>query len=743
MINRLIKKLLSNFGSASCIVLSAVFMVILTTNVKGAEINKMGKQNRLAKEKSPYLLQHADNPVDWYPWGKEAFDKAKKEDKPILLSIGYSTCHWCHVMEHESFEDEEVAKLMNEVFISVKVDREERPDIDNVYMSVCHMLSQGSCGWPLNIIMTPDKKPFFAATYIPKHNRFGRAGMMDLVPKVGEMWKKQRDDLVKSADKITFALKQNSSTKILDSTASYEVSILDTAFSQLEQGFDTIHGGFGRAPKFPSPHNNLFLLRYWKRTGNEKALEMVEKTLKEMRMGGIFDHIGYGFHRYSTDPQWLVPHFEKMLYDQAMIAMAYVETYQATKDEFYKETAKEIFEYVLKDMTSDNGGFYSAEDADSEGVEGKFYVWEKEELIKILGKEQGELFSQIYEATDKGNFADEASGKIEGDNILHLKKTISQHAADKKQSEKELLEKLESSREKLYEIREKRIHPYKDDKILTDWNGLMIAALAKAARAFDDDKYTKAAQMSTEFILSKMKTPEGGLLHRYRLGDAAIEATIDDYAFMIWGLTELYETTFDVDYLKEAVELNKFALDKFWDDKGWGFYFTPDGGEQLLVRPKEIYDGAIPSANSVFLLNLLKLAKLTADSDLEDRAHKLSQAFFEDVSRRTAGFTQFMAGLDFALGPSFEVVLVGTPGKADTNNMIDSLRKEYFPNKVVLFKNVADDTQQLSKIAPYSKSHIQVKGKATAYVCKNYICNLPTTDSQKMVSLLKNYKEKK
>ena len=738
MIMSLTINLLKNLRLFVNIFITSVVLIFMCTYVYGSETNKMGKQNRLSKEKSPYLLQHADNPVDWYPWGQEAFDKAKKEDKPILLSIGYSTCHWCHVMEHESFEDEQVAKLMNETFISIKVDREERPDIDNVYMSVCHMLSQGSCGWPLNIIMTPDKKPFFAATYIPKYNRFGRAGMMDLVPRVADMWKTKREDLLKSADKITFALKQNSGTKSINSSQNYDKSMLDLTFAQLEQRFDTIHGGYGRAPKFPSPHNNLFLLRYWKRTGNKKALQMVEKTLTEMRMGGIYDHVGFGFHRYSTDAEWLVPHFEKMLYDQAMIAMAYTETYLATKNEFYKETAEEIFEYVLRDMTSEVGGFYSAEDADSEGEEGKFYVWQKEELIKIVGKGQAELFSDIYEVKERGNFSDEASGKIAGDNILHLKKSLGQHANDNQKSEEELLKIVEEARQKLFKIREKRVHPYKDDKILVDWNGLMIAALAKAAKAFDNKKYSDHAEKAAEFIISQMKNEDGSLLHRYRQGESGIEANIDDYAFMIWGLTELYEATFNVKYLKNATELNSYALSKFWDEQAWGFYFTPEGGEELLVRPKEIYDGAIPSANSVFLLNLLRLSKLTADSDLEDKAFKLSQAFFSNVSKHPSGFTQFMAGLDFALGPSYEVVLVGEPGKDDITNMIYSIRKEYFPSKVVLFKNITDESKQLEQIAPYSKGHIQLKGKATAYVCKNYVCNLPTNDTKKMISLLKS-----
>ncbi len=441
----------------------------------------MNKNNKLINEKSPYLLQHANNPVNWFPWSNEAFEKAKLEDKPIFLSIGYSTCHWCHVMEKESFEDEQVAKLMNDTFISIKVDREERPDIDGIYMSVCQMVT-GAGGWPLTIVMTPDKKPFFAGTYFPKYNRFNRIGMMELIPKLKSVWVNQKEEILKSADDIALSL--NRQNFFSDSTE-IDASILDKTYNDLSNRYDKTSGGFGSAPKFPSPHNLLFLLRYWKRKNEPNALKMVEKTLTEMRYGGIYDHIGFGFARYSTDQNWLVPHFEKMLYDQAMLVLAYTEVYLVTKNDFYKKTAEEILEYVLRDMTHSDGGFYSAEDADSEGEEGKFYLWDADELRNVLDKDESDFAIKVFNVADDGNWIDESKGMMPGTNILHLKESIKNLAADFNLSENEFANKLELIRDKLFKYREKRIHPYKDDKILTDWNGLMISALARASQAFN------------------------------------------------------------------------------------------------------------------------------------------------------------------------------------------------------------------------------------------------------------------
>jgi uncharacterized protein len=691
------------------------------TNLHAAESKKMGKPNRLINEKSPYLLQHADNPVDWYPWGDEAFEKARKEDKPILLSIGYSTCHWCHVMEHESFEDPEVARLMNETFVSIKVDREERPDIDNIYMTVCQMISKGNCGWPLNIIMTPENKPFFAATYIPKEARFGRAGMLDLM---------------KSANQITSALQQGLGSSVQLKGEELDESSLEKAYDQLAGNFDSSNGGLGTAPKFPTPHNYLFLLRYWKRSGNENALAMVEKTLQSMRLGGIYDHVGFGFHRYSTDPNWFVPHFEKMLYDQAMLAMAYIEAYQATGKKDYEQTAREIFTYVLRDMTDPGGGFYSAEDADSEGEEGKFYLWSEKEVKQILGKDDAEFFIKVFNIDEEGNFGEEATGRKTGDNILHLKKPVAEVALSLNISQEELNKKIQVAREKLFKVREKRVHPHKDDKVLTDWNGLMIAALAKGAQAFNEPEYSVAAGHAVDFILKNLRDKNGDLLHRYRDGDSGIRANVTDYAFLVWGLTELYEATFDVNYLKTALELNAELIKNFWDEDNGGFYFTSNDVEELIVRQKEINDGAIPSGNSVAMLNLIRLGRITANSDLERKAARIGEVFSKVIKQYPSAFTQLLVALDFGIGPSYEVVIAGDSNAADTGFMLEALRKQFLPNKVVLFRASEKNASDISRFAEYAKNHISLNGKATAYVCLNYKCQLPTTDVGKMLELL-------
>lgn len=695
----------------------------------------MPKQNRLKNEKSPYLLQHADNPVDWYPWGDEAFEKAAREDKPILLSIGYSTCHWCHVMEHESFEDPEVAKLMNDTFVSIKVDREERPDIDNIYMTVCQLLSKGGCGWPLNIIMTPDKKPFFAATYIPKETRFGRVGMVELVPRIKEVWEKQREEVLKSADSITAAIKKATDVSHDIQGSDLTRSALTVGFNQLLGRFDETNGGFGTAPKFPTAHNLLFLLRYWKRTGDEQPLLMVEKTLDGMRKGGVYDHVGFGFHRYSTDPKWFLPHFEKMLYDQAMLALVFTETYQATGKKEYKDTARQIFTYVTRDMASPEGGFYSAEDADSEGIEGKFYVWTEEEIKRVLGKAEAELIIKTYNVDKSGNFSEEASGEKSGSNILYLRKPLAELAPSFGTSASEFESRIDNARKKLFEVREKRVHPHKDDKILTDWNGLMIAALSKGASVFNDPLYAEAARRAADFILDKMIDGEGRLLHRFRDGEAGIRGSIDDYSFFIWGLLELYECTFDVKYLKTALDLQSEMTELFWDDKNGGFYFTSNDAEELIVRHKEIYDGAIPSGNSVAMLNLLRLGRITGDPSYEDMAAKLARAFSQTVEQAPMAYTQLLSSLDFAIGPSYEVVVVGDPASKDTKEMLSALRKQYTPNKVLLFKSI-DNKSDIATIAEFTKGQSSIGGKATAYVCLNHICKLPTTDLNKTLELL-------
>jgi len=688
--------------------------------------------NRLIKEPSPYLRQHAHNPVDWYPWGPEAFERAQKENKPIFLSIGYSTCHWCHVMAHESFEHPEVARLMNEAFVSIKVDREERPDIDSVYMSACQVML-GSGGWPLSIIMTPDKRPFFAATYIPRESRFGLIGMLELIPHIRELWATRRGDALSLSSKIAAILHQTS-----QDTAGEELdeTMLELTYEQLAKRFDGQHAGFSNAPKFPAPHNLLFLLRYWKRSSNKAALDMVEKTLEAMRRGGIYDHVGFGFHRYSTDSQWLVPHFEKMIYDQAMLTMAYTEAYQATGKEDYGKTAREIFTYVLRDMTAPEGGFYSAEDADSEGKEGKFYLWTQEEVRQSLGDEELDFVAEVFNIEKDGNFVEQATGRKGSDNILHVRKSLEELASDLNLSQQDLQAHLEMIRQKLFAYREKRLHPMKDDKILTDWNGLMIAALAKGAQAFDEPEYGEAARRAADFVLENMRKPDGRLWHRYRDGQVGIEANLDDYAFLVWGLIELYEAIFDAKYLRIALDLTRDMLGHFWDGDSGGLYLTPEDGEGLLVRKKEIYDGAIPSGNSVAMLNLFRIGRITTNSHLEEKAAKIGHAFSGSVKQLPSAHTQLMVALDFGIGPCYEVVIAGNANAEDTKAMVRALRTRFLPNKVVLLNASEQKSPEIAQLAAFTRNQPSIGGKATAYVCLNYNCKLPTTDINKMLELL-------
>ncbi|HMB91141.1 MAG TPA: thioredoxin domain-containing protein [Rhodothermales bacterium] len=687
--------------------------------------------NRLAHAQSPYLLQHKDNPVDWWEWSDEAFATAHEQDKPIFLSIGYSTCHWCHVMAHESFEDETVARLMNDAFINIKVDREERPDIDNIYMTVCQMLT-GHGGWPLTVVMTPDKKPFFAGTYLPRQSRHGRLGMLDFIPRVAEAWQEDRDQVFTSADNITDHL-VNAATQPLGGAA-LDQSVLQRAYTGLAHRFDLQHGGFGSAPKFPSPHNLLFLLRYWKRTDDRQALTMVETTLQAMRRGGVYDHVGYGFHRYATDAEWKLPHFEKMLYDQAMLAMAYTEAFQASDDPFYEQTAREIFTYVLRDMTAPEGGFYSAEDADSEGREGKFYVWELDELQEVLDDELADLVIRVYNVVPEGNFEDEATRRRTGENILHLKKPLVALAQELSMGEADLVRRLEEARQRLFNHRERRIHPGKDDKILVDWNGLMIAALATAARVFDDAAYAEAARRAADFILTTMQQDDNRLLHRYRQSNAAIIGTINDYAFLAQGLLELYETVFDPAYLEAAHDLMCYALDHFWDEKQGGFFFSSDQSEQLLVRSKEAYDGAIPSGNAIAMMNLLRLSRLTGATDLEQRADEVGRSFAQVVTKQPTGFTALLMALDFAVGPSLEIVIAGDPEAGDTQAMLSALRSVYVPNKVVLLRPIAEGHAAITSLAPFTEAQQALNGQATAYVCHHFVCEQPTTDIEQMLA---------
>lgn len=685
----------------------------------------------MVNEKSPYLIQHAYNPVAWFPWSQEAFEKARTEDRPIFLSIGYSTCHWCHVMEKESFEDSEIAELLNKKFVSIKVDREERPDLDKVYMVVCQLMT-GAGGWPLTIIMTSDKRPFFAATYLPKERKFGRMGLIDLLKNVADGWEKDRQELTETARKIIQYLAGHSNSKTLEDVPTED--LLDEAFIQLLDSFDHTNGGFGAQPKFPTPHNLLFLLRYWKRKGTRQAVEMVEKTLQSMRRGGIYDQIGFGFHRYSTDSSWTVPHFEKMLYDQALSSMAYIEAYQATGKKEYQNTAEEIFKYVLRNMTHPEGGFYSAEDADSEGEEGKFYLWTAAETKEELA-DNFAFVKKTYDLSIEGNYIDEIHQGRTGKNILHLKSSPEFVAAKLRMEKADFIDKLEKARQTLFDARERRVHPAKDDKILTDWNGLMIAAFAKAAQAFDQPKYSDVARKAAGFILENMKTSGGRLLHRFRDGEAAIAGNVDDYAFFILGLLELYEATFIIKYLSEAVQLQETMNEHFWDTESGGFFFTADDSEQLLVRQKEVQDGAVPSGNSIGLLNLVRLARSTGETDFESKAAQMAKALASEVARMPSQNTMFLTALDFLLGPSYEIIIAGDPEFQDTINMLKALRTEFVPNKIIHLK--ATNDSDLQKLASFTKDIQPVDKRATAYICRNFACSTPTTDLNQLRAIMR------
>ena len=677
------------------------------------------KPNRLINEKSPYLLQHAYNPVDWYPWGEEAFQAAKKADKPIFLSIGYSTCHWCHVMERESFEDGDVAKLMNDTFIPIMVDREERPDIDAVYMEVCQAMSQ-NCGWPLNVIMTSDKRPLYVTSYLPKSSRFGMHGMIELTEQIRDAWKEYRKDLEEGADKIVAALSRKA---VHTGMAELDSVALKMAYMHIMQMYDSRHGGFGTAPKFPTPHLLGFLLRYWKRYGDKNALDMVEKTLTEMRNGGIFDQIGFGFHRYSTDGQWLVPHFEKMLYDQALIALAYADAYQATGDSLYRDTLEEVYRFVGMELTAPNGAFYSAIDADSEGIEGKFYFWSSDEIEKALGPERGALAKKEFDVQKDGNFVGSGEAAPSGLNVLHVAKA---HARQSKE--------LDAIRKILFENREKRIRPSRDEKILVDWNGLMIAALARGSVALGDKRLMMMAKRAASFIVDTMMT-DGHIWHLYNDGVSKVQGMLDDYAFMIFGLVELYEASFDTEYLKVALKLNDTVINEFWDKEGLGFYMQAHDSERLFIRKKTARDGAIPSGNSIEMLNLIRLSHLTGNTKLMSFVSGIESAFYEDIMRAPAGFAQLLMALDYRIGPSYEIVVAQGEDQEKVQTLIGSMNAAFVPNKVVLLKDdrTSPDIESLSQ---YTIGLDPRGGKTVAYVCTDYACKLPTSDEKEMMKEL-------
>lgn len=682
--------------------------------------------NRLIHEKSPYLLAHAHQPVDWYPWGDEAFESARKLDRPVFLSIGYATCHWCHVMARESFEDEEVARLLNEAFVCIKVDREERPDVDQVYMTVCQLLT-GSGGWPLTVIMTPDRRPFFAGTYFPKESRLGATGMLELVPRIAGMWAERRSSLVEAADEVTASLSRSAS----EPPGGDEVGpgALQRGFEGLALQYDSLHGGFGHAPKFPTPHHLLFLLRYWRRTGDPHALAMAKGTISAIRRGGVYDQLGYGLHRYSTDARWLVPHFEKMLYDQALFVLACVEAYQATGEQTFRHTAEETIVYLLHELRSPEGAFFSAQDADSEGEEGKFYLWTREELDRVLPADEAEVFYRVFRVKAGGNFVDPVHPEKRGANILYRAATVEEAAAGLGRPAREVATLLSAARERLCAVRSFRPRPAIDDKVLTSWNGLAIAALASAGRAFGHGPYIDAANRALDFVLLRLRTPDNRLLHRYREGEGGIAGMAEDYAYLVWGLLEVYEATFDPFRLATAKALTDRMITDFWDEEQGGFFSAGEDATDLLVRQKETFDGAYPSANSAAYLDLVRLARLTGDPEYERRADGVARLYTTPLSSSPTIATLFLAGLELAAGSSREVVVVGAPGTSDTAAMLEALQRAYLPEATVLFVPIDESGEAIRRLAPFTAEMEMIEGMATAYVCTGHACDRPVTDA--------------
>ena len=676
-------------------------------------------KNLLHKEQSPYLLQHANNPVHWHPWNEEAFDLAKKLNKPVFLSIGYATCHWCHVMAHESFEDETVADLMNDAFVNIKVDREERPDIDHTYMTVCQMLT-GHGGWPLTIIMTPDKEPFFAATYIPKENRFERVGMLQLIPAIKHHWINEYESIQKAINSISSGYVKQ---KVYNPVENFDSGLIEQTIKQMSLRFDPEFGGFGTAPKFPTPHNLLFLMRHAQSNKDIETLEMVVKTLTKMRLGGIFDQVGYGFHRYSTDREWLLPHFEKMLYDQALLILAYSEAYQITKNPLFKQTVSEIVIYLKRDLLSPLGGFYSAEDADSEGEEGKFYTWSSNELRSILNEEEYTYASEALNMRDEGNFNDESTRKPTGLNIPHYTNK------DFLDSEMDV-----QIRSKLFEHRSTRVRPQLDDKILTDWNALLISALAKAGFIFNNNEYTNLAIQGIHFI-EKNLVVNDKLKHRYRNGDADIDAFADDYAFLIWAYIELYQATFDSAYLSKAISWNNEFTNQFWDNSIGGFFFTKDEKDQPFGREKIVYDGAIPSANSVSMLNLLKLSKITANPSYASKANSILKLFGEQYQKYGEQHTQALQAIQFEKNRPSEIVIAEGKSGIEVSTFLKTIKEYYLPNSVILVRP-RNEMDPIFELSNFIKKQQPLDDETTVYLCENFVCKKPVTNVSELRSLI-------
>lgn len=663
--------------------------------------------NRLHKEKSPYLLQHAHNPVDWYPWGPEALEKAKQENKVIFLSIGYSTCHWCHVMERESFENEEIAALLNEHFISVKVDREERPDIDHIYMAAVQAMTR-SGGWPMSVFLTPDLKPFVGGTYFPPEDRWGRVGMKNLIPRIADLWKTRPHEVIKSAEDLTQLLEpaQSSQSKLPEINA-----LMEKTFYDYRSRYDSVYGGFGEAPKFPSSHNLSFLLFYGKHSKDPASLEMVKHTLIRMAQGGMYDQLGGGFHRYSTDQYWLAPHFEKMLYDQATLARTYIEAYQVTKDPFYQEIARDIFKYVLRDMTHPEGGFYSAEDADSEGEEGKFYVWNPAQIKEVLGEADAKRFNAFYDVTDRGNF------EHQGMSILHI-------------VQEESPSQFQTMREKLLSARNKRIHPLKDDKILTSWNGLMISALAYGGAAFNEKIYIEKAKNAAEFVLSKLQK-EGRLIRRYRNGEASFLAYHEDYAYLILGLLDLYEATFEIKWLSEAKRLAKEMLALFEDPNG-GFFYTAKDAEKMIAPTKDYYDGAIPSPNSISAWVLVRLARIFPEDSFEESARKIFLSIVSNMEAHPTAFPWMVMSLAFYESGA-EIVYYS---KESQSALLHEVQSSYYPAKILIGCRNPKDFSVLKNAIEWLPDFNSFSASETVLLCQKQTCELPASDLETLKKIL-------
>jgi len=665
--------------------------------------------NHLVKETSPYLLQHADNPVDWYPWSEEAVQKAKTEDKPIFLSIGYSACHWCHVMARESFEDEEVAAVLNENFVSIKVDREERPDLDRIYMSAVQAMT-GSGGWPMSVFLTPEGQPFYGGTYFPPKRRYGMPSFTDVLLAVADAWQNRRQELVEGGKRLVEAGERQSAVREDVKREDVKRETLESAFENLWQRFDRTHGGWGDAPKFPQPMALEFLLRYHHATGDPLALQMVTQTLEAMARGGMYDQLGGGFHRYSVDDHWLVPHFEKMLYDNAQLARVYLHAWQVTGEPFYRTIVEEILDYVVREMTDPEGGFYSTQDADSEGEEGKFFVWTPTEIRDLLGAEADAFMAECGVA-ERGNF--------EGKNILEFVGDLDQRPT------------LAEARRKLFTAREQRVHPGRDEKVLTSWNGLMLAAFAEAARVLNRADYQQVAERNADFLLSELRTPDGRLYHTWKAGVAKINGYLEDYAHFIVGLLELYQTTFDPRWYLAARELAEVMVEHFSAPDG-GFFDTSDDHEALITRPRELQDNVVPSGNATAAFGLLRLAGLAIEPRYAELARRSLVQVQPLLAQYPLGFGQWLIALDYALSHPREIAIVGDPEAADTRALLDVCVTGYRPYQIVALGAPDPETSAV----PLLRGRSQVEGRATAYVCVDFACRSPVTDPAALRALL-------